>query len=1471
MAAGGSALEILLLKFGVDMSAVKIAGQQIKQVLADVNAASQIAQAQAKKDIAFQGVEAAKARALATQIIAATRQDSLQQAEKAGVLKLQTLELQKQIVESRVIGAVAAAGVNIEREKLAIIQRQNAVLRQQQAERRGQGANPGFLGSYGSTIATTVFGGGLMGSVATGVVAGAGISALINAAIQGVGRLTDSLKHAVTEASSLAQMQAEYNDLITRAGENADEYLLKLRHASEGLASRFDLTRVATIALKSPLGVTPDKLLRLLHATVGLSDVYSSVPQGLSALQQYMQGGGRGAVGLARATGMTRTELEDSTLERSLGNLTNKAKEFEYVVAKMEVKFKEMADLPLTVEDGMNQLSIATHNVIEQFGVGFTVAPGMQVFLEWVGKLSDKINGTASAAEKLGEWMGNVFGPSAVIVIDHLLAQLDAFKTLVVALLSPLTAIGAMLGVLEHRGEEHGLVTLFRVLHTQLSMFTTLLQVTAQAVSSLFTGLVDSARIFIAMWAGNAADLAAAVVSGTEHVLEQKDAWKQLGIEITKDQVSHEQMLQKMNDFLLGKGKKKVGSNRGEQDENNDYDLEAGTRRLRIEQQLADAKAAVQKAGDEATSKARFLHFANDEAVAKAHYESALGSLSAYLAEERKLTVDNFQQKEDDLRRAHSTEEEAFARQVSFLERERALPTQKQGRIEEINGQIAVLGEKVKEAQIKLDADLVQLQYDKQNAFDAIEEQGIVDREATQKVALESLRRAAKEELDIRRSTLEKSFTRDRAVGPGEYLAQKIELLKQGTLQEIGFATEAFDALGKKSTEATEEHSSKVRSLVSATVDALAKLVDEAGVAYATSLSKLDEEQQAAESKLNFLTSNPELGGSRSGALAEVIGTVEQKRAMLKELLGSDLIARGSADWEKYTDQLLRALEVQYKYSKELQRMRDLMTPLGQAFQTIGRGISSNFTSPFAQDLGSAIQAGAKSIQESSRLRDQLLGTKAVDPALQKLIDETKAVFDAPREGAGKLATSFDSVRESAYAASRALQRVADPTKADFEIEHVEGKLFNLGGLKETNRPKRSIVETVGDWVGKFDAAVTAVTNFTSAITGARSAISGGIGGGLAGAGLGNVLGSGLGAVFKGIGSAGGPVGQLLGAGVGAVVGAITGHKQASARREMEKLQQSFKVIMQDFAKNQNEVQQTILGLQQLVVQARQQMAASKKGGDEFQKLIDQYSEQIIQLQTKQDAILVTLRTQLALATAPAVFDSVLNTMQQIQEKFLQFWGAAKVPQDFVDALGYFNKSIEKYQVSIQNDLLADTTAAVEDALKLDDLLFQRQQMVLQYEQQLQAILSQGALVRSPTRAQLGGRQLQELTTNFNRQKLQLDAEVATTQFKVDAEHKIFSVAYTRIQLENQLVGLQNQQTLLDMQRIVALKQTLQALATGNYNLIPGLTDIFAALPKVNNPNDPNRPASSPLEVAAAEQYSEYASFGYGDYRGANL
>jgi septal ring factor EnvC (AmiA/AmiB activator) len=258
---------------------------------------------------------------------------------------------------------------------------------------------------------------------------------------------------------------------------------------------------------------------------------------------------------------------------------------------------------------------------------------------------------------------------------------------------------------------------------------------------------------------------------------------------------------------------------------------------------------------------------------------------------------------------------------------------------------------------------------------------------------------------------------------------------------------------------------------------------------------------------------------------------------------------------------------------------------------------------------------------------------------------------------------------------------------------------------------------------------------------------------------------------------------------------------------------------MASYSSNNSSLAATIDNLKQLIAEAQADMASSKKGGSQFTAIIKQYNDQITQLEDQQKQQMAQLTQSLTTLGAASPYQDMLQSIQSILNQYEQFAGAAQNATQLAQANQFLTSSLQQLGTTYQQQLLQDETTAVQDALSLNDLYTQRNQLQLQFLQQTEAIEGQGTLTRGITQSQSKFSQLYSLDVGHQNQLQDLNAQISTEQYKVSAEQQIFNLATTRQGLESQLVTLQEQGIDYDMARIAAMQNLLGVLQSTGYSI----------------------------------------------------
>lgn len=347
--------------------------------------------------------------------------------------------------------------------------------------------------------------------------------------------------------------------------------------------------------------------------------------------------------------------------------------------------------------------------------------------------------------------------------------------------------------------------------------------------------------------------------------------------------------------------------------------------------------------------------------------------------------------------------------------------------------------------------------------------------------------------------------------------------------------------------------------------------------------------------------------------------------------------------------------------------------------------------------------------------------------------------------------------------------------------------------------------------MGKMQGLIGGIQGLVQGLTAGKNASSGALSGGMAGMQFG--------ANF-------GPIGAAVGLVGGAALGAVFGNKEAHLTADLKMIQTQMQSIIDSMNAGTISLSQTIADLRKERQQAIATLSGGKVGGkaskskkgqpSQIQQAIAAIDQEIAQLVNEQTQILQNLTSSLIQLSQPIQFQQYLQSLNQIIQQYQQFASAAVGnTQEVANANQFLNLSLQNYVTTLSQNLNQAQQQAIQDALTLINLEYQRQQLMNQTAQQEYDILTQGVLTRQRTTAMTKGQQIGQIEYQRDMQLEQMNEEIALNQAKVDAETKIFGLANTRIGLENQLLEAQKEQADYQIAQVLALSQVVQDLTSG--------------------------------------------------------
>jgi outer membrane lipoprotein SlyB len=1509
MASSGFPVEQLLLKFGLDLSAAKQAGTQIKAILDELNKASKVSEDQAKTTADNQKQALSQLKASADAAIVSAKQAVAEKQAEVAATKAATEELrrQAQVAATKKAETIAETAelqrqVAYQREQTAEIQKQAAAIRLQRLEQNQQKPAGGGAVGIGAlqSISRGLFGGGLAGGVATGVLAGGGLALIIEQAAEAIGRFFEKMKELNKEASRLSVVEDVFHRIAAGAGIDASKMTVDLTQKTGGLVDRLTLLKFANAGLQDPIRMTGDQITSLAGHVANLAEAANHTAQeGIDRLTHALSRGHPQM--LANILDMQELNTINEKVGKGLSQTGRQAQEWAIALKMIQERDEKIGELPETFDRMQRRLQNAQKEVMVGFAKGFQESTGSQTFMSVVKGETEGLQKMAEKAEEFGKKIGEAM-LLAIPIVDALKSAVGAIGTAAETAVVPFSSLYEVpegsSGVLEFfRGLGNAIMRVslaagnsIKVLKLSVQILNdVLIKPLAAFLDTLWHAIVGLGQAMTGHMAAAKAEAGAANKS-----FASMGDWlgnvKQDFADFAKEVEHSGDAIRKFNqDIDKAQEKRKAGSKAGSpitpppppgalspeelaRLDQLDLQHQQKLRTSRIEQAKADLELKKDA-------------LAEDRAADQEAYREGEELLAEHLAKQHRMIVDanTLQQQEVGIEygeayRVHLEKRDEITKNLERRPQE-DVSKQLHNEQDEWEAQEQGFVKKIEALEAQKNKDLTAL--DNEGARDRI---GARKSQIQEELGVEEARIKDLQAVDAKRYEAGEE-------GFAAHFNNQLSYIKQLAEAQMQSARDIYEETKAKSATAGADLAKALQAIMGRTRTQLDSLAAGANQMTLGNITKTyGNEQGSITGGIQIQQQLTNTTGANTNAqqvalLDKMVQSLKSQRAELTQLLTQE--KEGSDLWYQIADKSQKAYESQVKYQIELEKMRDPLNVAVGYMNQLAAGMQEVFQSKWGQDFASQVAQGAKELQTAIDKMDALKAAKTVSgqklgssifgatatvsPEQQALQDHAAAMFRgvdaATKDLTSEFADTTDTVQTTVQSLQQFIQALQDastalttkPGTAESSSDSSDSSDggdgssdSSDGGGGGTQSAATSSAQQLKTLIG----TVTQLANVVGNIMKAQSPVSGAAGGALGGAS---------------IGASFGPIGMAIGAAVGAITGGIVGAKNQAVTNNLNNAAQTYKNIMNQFAMNTNNLQATIVQMQQLMAQVAAEQASSKKGYQKYQDIIVQYTQEIKQLQAQQNQIIVQMNEQLATLAAPATtgLPALLQSLQSILQQYEQFAGAASSATELAQANQFLVASLQNYEDNLSQTLLQDNTQAIQDAIQLNDLQYQRIQLMQQYNDQVEGIMSQGVLTRQRTRAQTAGEQIEQANVTYNMQLEQMNEEIAAAQYKVQAEAQVFSIATTRIGLETQLLQLQNQQTNLSMQQIDALAQLVNAMQTGNLGNVPGLLALLAAVPASDTGTFGE--SADTLESMVASAYQDRASMGFGAYRSQNL
>jgi hypothetical protein len=299
-----------------------------------------------------------------------------------------------------------------------------------------------------------------------------------------------------------------------------------------------------------------------------------------------------------------------------------------------------------------------------------------------------------------------------------------------------------------------------------------------------------------------------------------------------------------------------------------------------------------------------------------------------------------------------------------------------------------------------------------------------------------------------------------------------------------------------------------------------------------------------------------------------------------------------------------------------------------------------------------------------------------------------------------------------------------------------------------------------------------------------------------------------------------GPLGFILG-GIGSLFSWIGGLFTSGARNAAKKIRSSFEEIVREFNYGTLTLGQTIEQLEAQRAKAIQKLSGRKGGRKELDELLPEFDRALLELRDRQKAIFAQFDEQLGLLRTGEAFRDVAADVRELISQYQTYVDAGG---DLARANEFLSRSLEQLRADAARELTAGEAGAIEDALQLNNLLRERQELLAESAEEERGIMTRGVLERQRTVAQEKSAELEALRQRRDERLAELDSSIRLLQLKVDTEARVFDLARDRVALETRLLELRAQEFDREAAQLAALRDVVAGI-------VPGTTGLFTLTP----------------------------------------
>jgi hypothetical protein len=308
-----------------------------------------------------------------------------------------------------------------------------------------------------------------------------------------------------------------------------------------------------------------------------------------------------------------------------------------------------------------------------------------------------------------------------------------------------------------------------------------------------------------------------------------------------------------------------------------------------------------------------------------------------------------------------------------------------------------------------------------------------------------------------------------------------------------------------------------------------------------------------------------------------------------------------------------------------------------------------------------------------------------------------------------------------------------------------------------------------------------------------------------------------------------GPMGELVGGimqGVGSVFGIIGGMFTAAAKHIADEIKKAFDKTVQNLQDGTINLQTAIQQVEQERADAIARLSGKKGGKDQLNQLLPELDKEIASLQQQQKQIFDSFEQQLAVLKLQSdTLGNVLTTWTNINKQITDYVNAGGDAQKAADMLSL---TLQKLQQDANANLRDANKQAIQDALKLNDLLTQRVQLGKDYANTIFGLESADSIERRSAGAVTRGQQAAQATSDYQKNLSDLNEQINLQQQTVTKESTLFNLAQSISDLHRQDDAL----TLQALDEQIAKWKDIQAVAKG---IVPGANGSYSLSDSLRN------------------------------------